>query len=100
MARDMASARKRPAPSSAAGPSGASRVTFELEEEEDDDVEREEEDVAAAAPDAGERGRFMEDWPEDIAHDVFSKRVGLDDFQSLLAWVDKLDSGAISREES
>ena len=34
-----------------------------------------------------------------IAHDVFSKRVGLDDFQSLLAWVDKLDSGAISREE-
>lgn len=34
-----------------------------------------------------------------IAYDVFSKRVGLDDFQSLLAWVDKLDSGAISREE-
>ena len=34
-----------------------------------------------------------------IAYDVFSKQVGLDDFQSLLVWVDKLDSGAISHEE-
>ena len=34
-----------------------------------------------------------------IAHDVFSKRVALDDLQSLLEWVDKLDSGAISHEE-
>ena len=34
-----------------------------------------------------------------IAHDVFSKRVTLDDLQSLLEWVDKLDSGAISHEE-
>ncbi len=34
-----------------------------------------------------------------IAYDVFSKRVALDDLQSLLEWVDKLDSGAISHEE-
>ena len=34
-----------------------------------------------------------------IAHDVFSKRVALDDLQSLLEWVDKLDSGAISHED-
>ena len=34
-----------------------------------------------------------------IAYDVFSERVDLSDFEDLLGWVDKLDSGAISREE-
>jgi len=34
-----------------------------------------------------------------IAYDVFSERVDLSDFEGLLEWVDKLDSGAISHEE-
>lgn len=34
-----------------------------------------------------------------IAYDVFSERVDLSDFESLLGWVDKLDSGGISQEE-
>ena len=34
-----------------------------------------------------------------IAYDVFSERVDLSDFEDLLGWVDKLDSGGISHEE-
>lgn len=34
-----------------------------------------------------------------IAYDIFSERIDLSDLENLLEWVDKLDSGAISREE-
>ena len=52
----------------------------------------------------GDAGDSMVIWRESpsaarIAYDVFSERVDLSDFESLLEWVDKLDSGAISHEE-
>ena len=52
----------------------------------------------------GDAGDSMIIWRESpsaarIAYDVFSERVDLSDFESLLEWVDKLDSGAISHEE-
>lgn len=52
----------------------------------------------------GDAGDSMIIWRESpsaarIAYDVFSERVDLSDFENLLGWVDKLDSGAISHEE-
>lgn len=52
----------------------------------------------------GDAGDSMIIWRESpsaarIAYDVFSERVDLSDFENLLEWVDKLDSGAISHEE-
>ncbi len=52
----------------------------------------------------GDGGDSMIIWKESpsaarIAYDVFSERVDLSDFEDLLGWVDKLDSGAISHEE-
>jgi hypothetical protein len=51
--------------------------------------------------DAGDSMIIWRDSPSAarIAYDVFSERVDLSDFESLLGWVDKLDSGAISHEE-
>ena len=54
-------------------------------------------------PDEG-FGKSMIIWRESpsaarIAYDIFSERVDLSDFENLLEWVDKLDSGAISHEE-
>jgi len=52
----------------------------------------------------GDDGDSMIIWKESpsaarIAYDVFSDRIDLSDFEDLLGWVDKLDSGAISHEE-
>ena len=52
----------------------------------------------------GDVGDSMIIWRESpsaarIAYEVFSERVDLSDFEDLIGWVDKLDSGAISHEE-